>query len=256
MMALFMGSRAQVALRRFLPRTVRRHRIWRGPLSGQRIFTSWRDYPRAILGVSEPEVLDWFRDNVGPGETWLDVGAHHGYTALALCQRTGATGRVFAFEPVTSTAGDLARTRDANDLRHLVVVPLALGDEPLLTRVDGVPVFRGMAQMTRDAGIGVQVYSIALDRLWPQIRGAEDRIHGVKIDVQGREAAVIRGMAETLRRQRPRLVVEYHAYGSLEELQAALDAAGYQREGRPLEAVPAGDSRRYHHACNYEFPPR
>src|SRR5579871_1370118 len=92
-------------IRQFLPKTLKGHRIRRGFLQGSVIFTSWRDYPGAIRGTTEAPLLEWFQRNVQPGETWLDIGAHYGYTALALAKLVGATGRVVAFEPVIASAG-------------------------------------------------------------------------------------------------------------------------------------------------------
>src|SRR5690242_9117466 len=99
-------------MRSVLPRYIRPHRILAGPLRGARIHTSWHDYPGAILGTTEKPLIDWFLRNVSPGETWIDVGAHYGYTAIALCRLVGPGGRVVAFEPVLSSAGCLARTRE------------------------------------------------------------------------------------------------------------------------------------------------
>src|SRR5437867_5167488 len=96
-------------IRRFLPRFISPHSILAGPLRGARIYTSWHDYPGAILGTTERPLLEWFWRNVSPGETWIDAGAHYGYTAIALCRLVGSAGRVFAFEPVLSTAGCGAR---------------------------------------------------------------------------------------------------------------------------------------------------
>src|SRR4051794_36257605 len=99
-------------IRRFLPTSVRTHRILAGPLKGAAIQTSWHDYPGAILGTTEKPLVDWFSRNVSPGETWIDVGAHYGYTAIALSRLVGSAGRVVAFEPVLATAGCVARTRE------------------------------------------------------------------------------------------------------------------------------------------------
>ena len=241
-------------LRRILPRNDRPHRIRRGPLRGSLIHASWQDYPRAILGCAEPELLDWFRIQVKPGETWLDVGAHYGYTALALSRLVGESGRVFAFEPVLGTAGYLARTRTANGLERLVVVPLALGDERRLTLVRGVCLYRGMAHMTATNDPGEPICSVTLDCLWPGLCGNDTNVSGVKIDVQGMEVAVLRGMIEILRRHRPKLVVEYHGQADLESLLRVVEDAGYHPEARPLKWQPAGeDAGTLRHARNYEF---
>src|SRR5437870_13466498 len=103
-------------VRRFLPKSIAPQSILAGPLQGASIFTSWHDYPGAILGTTERALLDWFRRDVSPGETWLDIGAHYGYTAIALSRLVGPAGRVFAFEPVLATAGCIARTRELNQL--------------------------------------------------------------------------------------------------------------------------------------------
>jgi len=73
-------------LRMCLPHHIQPHRILAGPLRGYRIVTSGHDYPAAILGYTERPLLDWFDKQVGAGETWLDVGAHYGYTAIALAR--------------------------------------------------------------------------------------------------------------------------------------------------------------------------
>src|SRR5437879_10907621 len=119
-------------LRRLMPRTVRPHRILRGRLRGFKIVTSWHDYPGAILGTTERPLLEWFERNVRSGETWLDVGAHYGYTGIALSRLVGARGRVFAFEPVAMTAGYVTRTRALNGLAQLRVIPCGLGSPETL----------------------------------------------------------------------------------------------------------------------------
>src|ERR1700680_4634972 len=107
---------------------MRAHRILGGPLRGRIIVTSLHDYPGAILGRTEKPLLSWFQLNVKPGETWLDVGAHYGYTAIALAELVGADGRVEAFEPSLATAGSLNPTRALNRFAQIKVGPFALAE--------------------------------------------------------------------------------------------------------------------------------
>src|SRR6266511_289246 len=163
----FYEKRLKPTIRRLMPRSVKPHRILAGPLRGRIIVTSWHDYPGAILGRTERALLEWFGRNVREGETWLDVGAHYGYTAIALSELVGSQGRVFAFEPVLSTAGYLGRTRAINHLAQLRVLPLGLGDSDVL-EVRRVPVVRGMADSTLhppDAWIEPCLV-VGLDSLW------------------------------------------------------------------------------------------
>ncbi len=222
-------------IRRALPRSLRNHRILRGPLAGRRIYTSWHDYPGAILGTTERPLLDWFSGHVRPGETWLDVGAHYGYTAIALANLVGPTGRVFAFEPVTATAGCVARTRDLNRLPHLEVVPLALGARGGL-EVRHLRSVRGMADSTIRGGEGVEtIFVTRFDDLWSELCSGLDAVHGIKIDVQGMEGEVLRGMIAVLRQWQPHLVVEFHAGVDRHEILQLLADCGYSTEPAPID---------------------
>lgn len=242
-------------LRQLLPRKIYNHRILRGPLQGAQIVTSWHDYPAAILGSTERPLLKWFAQNVKPGETWLDIGAHYGYTAIALCRLTGLAGRVFAFEPVLSTAGFLAQTRMLNHFLQMTILPLALAN-PQSMEMIRLPVTRGMVDSTiTEAAKGWTETFLAaqFDWLWPQIYGEKDRIDGVKIDVQGMEIDVLQGMTVTLSRYRPKLVVEVHKGVVRSQLLDLIEDAGYSRQGVPVEPGLGETQPQYMDNHSYAF---
>jgi FkbM family methyltransferase len=250
-------KRLKPILRALMPQSVRPHRILAGPLRGRVIVTSWHDYPGAILGRTERELLGWFRRTVGAGETWVDVGAHYGYTAIALSELVGVRGRVFAFEPVLATAGYLARTRSINHLAQLIVLPCGLGasDDFELRRL---PVVRGMADSTLDIADPLrEPFLVAgFDALWRGICEDRPRVDGVKIDVQGMELEVLRGMVTTLREFTPKLVVELHRGVDRSELLALLVSLGYSPNGEPVETEGVDRASRYADDRSYVFCPR
>ena len=243
-----------------LPTGIGPHRILSGPLRGSRIVTSWRDYPAAIAGITEPQLLGWFSRQVGPGETWLDIGAHYGYTSLALARSVGATGRVFAFEPMAATAGCLARTRAINNLECITLVPMALGAEPDLSVVELTTV-RGMVDSTLQAASSLgdqwrEKFLVSqLDWLWPRICSGLPAIHGVKIDVQGMELHVLRGMQEVLRTHRPKLVVELHRGVERAAVLSLLSGLGYGA-ATAIEPVPGETEPQFHDDRSYAFQPQ
>lgn len=252
-----MNRRIKSHLRRLLPRAIRQHLILAGPLRGCSIVTSWHDYPAAILGRTERPLLEWFTKNVNLGETWLDMGAHYGYTAIALSRLVGQQGRVFAFEPMVSTAGCLARTRQLNDFPQLIILPLGLA-APGTLEMKQLPVTRGMVDSTlpKDEGHTEWQETIMVawfDWLWQQICGKNERIDGVKIDVQGMEIEVLQGMLETLRRQRPKLVVEVHTGVDRTELLNLIQTAGYSRQATPIEPVEGEVEPQYVNDMSYYF---
>ena len=230
-----MTSSLKAQIRQFLPTSIAAHSILAGPLRGASICTSWHDYPGAILGTTERPLLAWFRCNVSPGETWIDVGAHYGYTAIALCRFVGPGGRVVAFEPVLSTAGCVARTRQLNGLRQLQIVPVGLGS---CTAVETrrLPLTRGMADSTIPRNVWEERISVAsFDTIWGLLCETSPQVHGVKIDVQGMELEVIEGMRHTLSRHKPKVIVEFHAGVDRRNVIDLLTSCGYGKVGEPIE---------------------
>ncbi len=234
-----MNGRLREGLRGLFPRSLVRHRILGGPLRGSKIVTSWHDYPAAILGRTEQSLLEWFRKNVRKGETWLDIGAHYGYTTIALCNLVGTTGHVYAFEPMLNTAGCVSRTRFLNNLSQSTVVPIALGNRSDLG-IETMLSIRGMIDSTLQEKEGFRESFLIsrLDWLWPKISGPDSRIDGVKIDVQGMEIEVLEGMVEVARRYRPKLLVELHAGVSREKLLDVIRSMGYIPRGVSIEPLP------------------
>jgi FkbM family methyltransferase len=235
-----------------LPSRVGAHRILTGQLRGCRLVTSWRDNPAALLGYTERSLLRWLAAHVGRGETWLDIGAHQGYTALALSRLVGPEGRVFAFEPVLETVGRLAATLARNRLAHQTVVPLGLSAAASLTSVEAGLVL-GMAEHGRAAKDTTTIFVAALDGIWDGLAGGRRAVHGVKVDVQGMEVAALHGMRGLLREFRPRLVVEFHAGADRGAAERLLAELGYALPGVPVDgAQPAGAYLDDH---NYAFAP-
>jgi FkbM family methyltransferase len=245
-------------IRRLLPHRTAPRRILSGPLRGRRIVTSWHDYPAAITGRTEHQLLAWFKDNARTGQTWLDVGGHYGYTALALAECVGPSGRVFTFEPVVTSAGCIAQTRLANRLDQIAVVPFGLGSPESLD-VKRLPISRGMADLTlgdrADSLLWETIQVARFDWLWPRLNGNKPVVHGVKIDVQGMELEVLDGMSGLLREQNPALVVELHRGVDRTRLLEILVAAGYSPEAMPIDPDPNERSATLCDDRSYAFLP-
>jgi FkbM family methyltransferase len=244
-------------LRRALPRAVRPHRIKAGPLRGTCLVTSWHDYPAGILGRTERPLLDWFSTHAGPGDTWIDVGAHYGYTAFALARLVGPAGRVFTFEPVAMTAGCVDQGRTLNGFDQLTVLPMGLGAHTTL-EMRRLPLTRGMADATvasRSAHAFVDAPFVRFDWLWPRVHGGNGTIHGIKIDVQGMELDVLEGMRDALQQWKPRVVIELHTGVSRERVIHLLSDVGYSGEAAAIDPTDGVGSARLLDDHSYAFNP-
>lgn len=174
--------------------------------------------------ADEPEylLLDQY---VRSGDWVLDVGANVGHYTLRLSNLVGPHGRVIAFEPVPDTFELLAANIAKLGARNVTLINAAASDS---TGVAGMtmPKFETgldnyyMAQLVTEGG-EFSVLCICVDALKLQ-----NRVSLVKIDAEGHELSVIRGMRELLKRHHPVLVVE----DNVREVAPYLVALGYREQ--------------------------
>ena len=152
----------------------------------------------------------------------LDVGAHVGEHAIPLAR--GTDREVVAFEPNGESADRLARNAERNGLGDRIDRRRAgLGDaNATLTFYRST--FSKCSAFDRELATrwGARVAGtdrVPIRRLDDLVEGIGDAADGVdpvsppdaiKVDVEGHEAAVLRGAAATLAAHRPLLVVEVH----------------------------------------------
>ncbi len=155
------------------------------------------EYHVALL---ERKTLEVLARTLQPGDTFLDVGADVGTFTLPAALLIGETGRVIAFEPSHQAFEHLQDNVSLNNLGNVRVFKIALGEENSESRLYvGQRVCPSLIAPEKDDGaIGhAEVVPVANgDELWnaqslpiPQ---------AVKIDVEGFEYSVLRGLRKTL----------------------------------------------------------
>lgn len=197
----------------------------------------WLDLKRGRFAPSEPEfelLVRW----VHPGDWVLDIGANVGYYSVRLAELVGPEGRVVALEPIHATSELL--TFFARTSRHdnITVLNLAASDTPRLLRFSidknahGLPDY--FTARASEAGT-ISALATTVDAL-----ALPSRVAFVKIDTEGAEHAVVRGMHALIQRDLPVLLIEGD-----ESLLPELAAFGYRlwprRERSPnLLFLPPG----------------
>jgi len=117
-----------------------------------------------------------------------------------------------------------------------------------------LPTLRGMVDSTLDdAGWRESILVARLDWLWPAISGGKPNLHGIKIDVQGMEVNVLRGMRGLLQHWQPRLVIELHSGVNRPDMLALLQDVGYGSVGKPIEPLPSETHPQYYDNRSYAF---
>jgi FkbM family methyltransferase len=133
-------------------------------------------------------------DMLQPGMTFIDIGAHVGLFSIPAGQRVGADGRVFAFEPDPANRSLLEANVEANDVPNVTAVPMAVAECEDRMQLHCSPYNTGDHQLYCSARgrRTVEVEVTRLDTFMDRHGGGVDVI---KMDVQGAEARVLRGMS-------------------------------------------------------------
>lgn len=168
--------------------------------------------------------LRWLKEQVKPGDTVIDCGAHHGLITVLFGKWAGDKGKVISFEALPANAAVVKSNVSLNGLTNVIVRNEAVGKE------------MGTIFFTLDSNASVaptkqsktiQVPMVNLDTV------LLERPHLLKIDVEGYEIEVLKG-AEALLKGRPALAVEIHCIlfdqplAKVEQVLALLTLDSYQ----------------------------
>jgi FkbM family methyltransferase len=171
-------------------------------------------------GVWEPDVTAALRSLLRPGDVFVDVGANVGYHTLLASRLVGPGGRVLAVEPGAASYAALRANLDLNGTSNVTALQVAAGfDETKALLFDPPPGNLGRSSIryshrARSLGderlaTGTQVDVRPLSELLPA--DDRERLRLVKIDVEGYEVEVLRGLESVLRAgARTAVLVEVH----------------------------------------------
>lgn len=164
---------------------------------------------RALDGTTMSEGVDWSETSTleqllavtNPGDVVYDVGANFGLYSLTLSKRVGEGGKVFAFEPLTSNYKRLISNLDLNGSKNVVCFQKALGEKANRVEiyVDAERPWCSSLVKRKSTGLrkAVEVVEVLCgDTLRNEETLPVPRI--VKIDVEGYEYSVIKGLSRTL----------------------------------------------------------
>ena len=173
-----------------------------------------------------------------PGDTIIEIGANVGTETVGFRDIVGATGKVFAFEPVPSNVAVLKQLVALNGWTNVEVLPVALCDRhgttafvpPPDDHSTGVGHIAGLGVAASGQGQGIEVECRPLD----SYASALGQARAVFCDTEGAETMVLKGALNYLRQHRPVLVMEASPKllprlgSSVAALHQAIRGAGYE----------------------------
>ena len=162
------------------------------------------------FGSWERHFAELFSYLVGPGDRCIDAGANVGVHTIRLARLVGRDGEVIAFEPDPEVVQRTRRNVSLNDLANVRVLDAAASEqagEMRLFRPNPSDTNRARASLTQHRYLTGATAMVAVTTIDATCAGAPVAL--IKIDVEGHEAAVVRGAADTIARHAPSIVFEY-----------------------------------------------
>jgi FkbM family methyltransferase len=159
-------------------------------------------------------LLNEFVSEILPGDIVFDIGANIGQYSLPAAIRTGPSGQVHAFEPAPIWARRLQENIELNNLSNVIIHPLGLSDH------SGQRTFT--FKNTQGSGMGSVVENYhsyvekkKLDKIQIEIENGDLYLarhnislpHVAKIDVEGAELEVLRGLEQAFKNDQCRFIL-------------------------------------------------
>ncbi|MDN3358953.1 FkbM family methyltransferase [Actinomadura sp. DC4] len=205
------------------------------------VWTDMRDWE----ATTQPVLFDLARQ----AEVFVDVGAYSGiYTVLACVANPRL--RAVAVEPNPSKLPQLRSNVTANGITDRVtIIGKALSARAGTARLaipgdDSTASLRGRRAGDRAVDVDVTTGDVVLDGL---------RVGLVKIDVEGFESDVVKGMARVLRTHHPKIIAECLDPEALDELRDSTRELGYRHVYHLGSDGPVTAADRPFSPANYLF---
>ncbi|GEM_PF-976815 len=222
-------------------------------------------------GTREALEFELFRHEIPRGTTVIDVGANIGFYTLPFARAVGEHGHVFAFEPAPENLNYLKKNIKANGYKNVTVVEKAVGDYDSVIKLylSGFnpgghqifdmreKIFEGELTDDRKALLedehsnmprkSVEVSIVSLDAF---LKDHPQPISFIKMDVEGAEGGVLRGMKKVLEKNKD---IKLHFEFTPSQMRLfGTDPSEFLRELAAMEFT-LYDLRNFKHAKN-ELP--
>lgn len=194
-------------------------RIWQDP-DVRRLIGKWHRYTMILDLRNWSERISYFlgryydlptqlvlRALLRPGDEVMDVGANIGMITLLAADLVGPAGKVEAFEPNPACVERIAELLRENEIGHVRLHPVGLSDcnDTALLTIPGTTTGSGtLSRVTAEEPS--QQFSVSVVR--GDDRSELSRPIVLKVDVEGHEVRVLRGLQQTLLRCRPAVLAE------------------------------------------------
>jgi len=205
------------------------------------------EWEARLLQGYEDATLKYLEGVVKPGWVAYDVGASLGVYSLRLSSLVGSGGQVYSIEANPVCVYFLQATLQLNKVSNCEILPVAIlnGEKLAYFTINYSNFGLGLTQdpsiLGGKTGHEIAVRSTSFDALVETHNLRKPDF--VKIDIEGAEGSAVAGMARTIDRHRPVILLEVHGTRAAGETFRAVDWGAYRFEH------PAGGEK-FHDAAD------
>jgi len=199
------------------------------------------------------------------GKTIYDIGSYVGVTTMFFAKAVGKAGKVIAFEPNPANAKALKQNLALNDWDNIMIMEAGVGEKRETKTLMYDP--DALATGSMDDAIQAQLMRITHAKVTVEIYPLDHYVDAdilpvpdfVKIDVEGMEYEVLRGMKNIMMQHRPELYIELHGVGEKDKMANAqkvfelLESYNYTinhvETGQPASAKNIHNIKEGHFSC-------
>jgi len=181
-------------------------------IDGNKLFLDKNDsLSLSINGIYEEFETNIVKKEITSGDVVIDIGANIGYYTLIFAKLVGNGGKVFAFEPDPTNFELLKKNVEINGFKNVILEQKALSNNPgkMMLSLNKENTAGHHLNFKNDfVSNSVEVDVLSLDEYFSN---DNTTINFIKMDVEGAESNVIRGMTNILKNSKSlKMIVEYN----------------------------------------------
>ncbi len=179
-----------------------------------------------VVSKFDSNMLKWINLNEG---VFIDVGAHVGKYSIRIAKKLNNKGQVVAIEAHPITYGFLEKNKILNKLNNITLLNKGVYNKKEKGKIfSGREGLAASSIIEKNTGHAGSYFNIYLDMLDNIVRDLKlNRVDLLKVDVEGADVEVIEGAIKTIKRFRPKIIIEISGEEHLRKISKILNSQNY-----------------------------